>query len=104
MVGTTGLYHADFLVTEDEGDGWPPSIGRYCPELADPAFNLGKVFEHAIFDYAERFLPESFKLHFQRPRPFQTAFLLAAPDDEMFRHDTAKSADTPSLISGHAVQ
>jgi hypothetical protein len=106
-IGTTGRYHADCFVAEDlsDGSGWLSSFGAYCPGLVEPSFSIKYVFEHGIFDYAHRYLPERFKLHFQRPRPYQTALILGpAAGRELFTHDTATSANTPSLISGHGVQ
>jgi hypothetical protein len=104
--GTTGRYHADYFVGEDlsDGSGWLSSFGAYCPELVEPAFSIKSVFEHGIFDYAHRYLPERFKLHFQRPRPYQASLILGLAGGEPLPHDTATSANTPSLISGHGVQ
>lgn len=42
-----------------------------------------------------------FKYFLQRPRPYQTAPLFAGPE---FRYLEAKTAHTPSMCSGHAVQ
>lgn len=41
-----------------------------------------------------------FKELFQRPRPYQVAFLLDRP----FEYEFGKSAVTPSLVSGHSLQ
>jgi len=103
VAGPHGLQHLDFLYAEDEAD-WNLAIARYCPELADESrFNLKKMFEHAIFDYAGRYLPETFKFRFQRPRAYQMSMFLE-PRGPQFVHYLAKSANTPSLISGHAIQ
>lgn len=44
--------------------------------------------------------PLRFKEYFQRPRPYQAAYLLGRP----FAYEWAKSAVTPSMISGHSLQ
>jgi hypothetical protein len=44
--------------------------------------------------------PLRFKEYFQRPRPYQIAFMRGRP----FAYEWGKSAVTPALISGHSIQ
>jgi len=101
FVGTTGLYHAHLMTLEDGAD-WTRSIQAYCPDLADPARNLDSVVKDGLISYLGQFTTVAFKARFQRPRAYQAALLLEP--GRKFRCDTVTTADTPSLISGHAVQ
>jgi len=53
-----------------------------------------------LISYLGEYTSLAFKAHFQRPRPLQTAWLIQCE----FRRDPTKTSETPSLISGHAVQ
>lgn len=101
FVAATGLYQAHLMTLEDGAD-WTPSIAACCPGLAAPSHNLDSVVKDGLISYLGPYTAQAFKASFQRPRPYQTAWL-REPRKE-FRRDVATSADTPALISGHAVQ
>lgn len=91
--------HLDLFKSEDQSAR--PTLASYLPALSEPQRtaldqSIGQWLE-GIGDAHIRF-----KAFFQRPRAYQTAFLLAPNSNYTYRH--AASAVTPALISGHAFQ
>lgn len=91
--------HFDLQALEDEG---VPSecLALYAPTLARDVPDFGKLWltsQVAKAGNASTWL----KARLQRPRPYQVAMLLGMGS---FDHAVAKSGNTPSMISGHAIQ
>ena len=91
--------HLDLFRAEDISAR--PTLSVYLPSLDDAERSAleGSINQWfgGIADAHVRF-----KAFFQRPRPYQTAYLLRPGTDYEYRH--AASAVTPSMISGHAFQ
>jgi hypothetical protein len=90
--------HAAFFEAEDLNSPID-TLAKYDPAISAPLMiDLKKAMTQALVDFGPA--PLRFKQCFQRPRPYQTAFLLNRP----FTYEWGKSAVSPSLISGHCVQ
>ena len=83
----------------DEDDSKFTSLEIYLPKLSADA---QKQLKTAVVTTLVRFGPSPlrFKEAFQRPRPYQIAFML----NRKFTNEWAKSGVTPSLMSGHSIQ
>jgi hypothetical protein len=92
--------HIDFYRSEDDND-WFAMYHFYDSTLsADTIATLGQVLNIRKFDkYGTTHL--QIKKVFQRPRAFQSAFLLGQPPLRPLR---AISAGSPSLCAGHSLQ
>lgn len=96
---TNGVLHRVFFAEEDLA---PPgaNYARYDPAM--PADFMTKLPDDILEGVVRvRSLMLMLKQRFQRPRPYQASVLLGKLD---FVHLAAKSADTPSLVSGHCLQ
>jgi len=98
-----GITHRAYFDLEDYDCtyNWEKPIGQYCAGLSGSTSDFLSILEHAMKDKLSLFLAEQFKMHLQRPRPFQASMLLGARG---YTYYWAKTAVTPSAISGHAVQ
>jgi hypothetical protein len=101
--GFGGITHRAFFDDEDYNCtyNWEKPIAQYCAGLSGSTADFLSILEHAMKDKLSLFLAEQFKRHLQRPRPFQTSMLLGMGP---YTYYWAKTAVTPSAISGHAVQ
>lgn len=94
-----GTLHRVFFDAEDRK---PPGHDYALYDPAMPAkftADLPEVMLEGVTNVRPLML--MLKQRLQRPRPFQASMLLGEPD---FFHASAKSADTPSLVSGHCLQ
>jgi hypothetical protein len=90
--------HKSFFLIEDL-EGMPDTVFKYEPALTpSTALDLKAAIGKGLSDFGPA--PLRFKEYFQRPRPYQTAFVL----NREFAYEWAKSAVSPALISGHALQ
>jgi len=98
----TTVTHAEFFEEEDNdkmkfGAGYE----RYDPKLEQSAREqLPEIMRAALADKVGS-LHLQLKNVFQRPRAYQVAFIQGRTD---FRHRVARTAGTPSLVSGHCLQ
>jgi hypothetical protein len=93
--------HENFFRSEDTGDDWFSKYKFYDRTLDAATIDiLGKVLIHRVPAKISS-APLQFKLKFQRPRHFQTAFLLRKSGTFIFE---AISAGSPSMCSGHCLQ
>jgi membrane-associated phospholipid phosphatase len=100
---------------EDEADAKDDNGKIVLDRSIDASLRLylaGQLTKDEIDELAGLYIPEGvgrkagnvdleIKRDMQRPRPYQIAFLLDRHD---FAHRQAKSAVTPSMISGHCVE
>lgn len=97
------LTHLKAFEMEDEPRPSDPryaSLDSYVPKLAPEALEgLKNAIKQHLLDLGPA--PLRFKELMQRPRAYQVAFLLGVKD---FRYQHARSAVSPSMISGHAMQ
>jgi hypothetical protein len=101
MFGTT-VTHSDMFAEEDDGNiGFGNDYGRYDPTLVPLAKDQFRNALRAGYSNKVATIPLQFKQVFQRPRPWQVAFIQGRTT---FRYRVAASADTPSLVSGHCLQ
>jgi len=92
--------HSAFFLEEDQGKIFA-SYSFYDRTL-DPKFS--PMFSDAFFAGLSTKCSSTqlqFKRRFQRPRPFQMAFLMNETD---FNLEEAISSMTPSMVSGHSLQ
>lgn len=101
LIGSTTITHKALFVAEDEA---PPSITgflHYHPAAGTPRL---KKMPALIAEGGGAFaglVALCIKQRMQRPRPYQVAMMLGGAG---LKHETANSAITPSLISGHCIQ
>lgn len=96
--GAKKFTHKELFLSEDEALP-SASITKYDTVLAaDLQTRLVKAMDDGLRNFGPA--PLRFKELLQRPRPYQMAFMLRRP----FEYQFAKSAVTPSMISGHAIQ
>jgi PAP2 superfamily len=96
---TLAKSHMALFLEEDLVKPWP-TYALYETKLPDELMARVQESMHkpvAAFGPA----PLRFKHLMQRPRPFQMALILGIED---FKYEWAKSAVTPSIISGHSIQ
>jgi hypothetical protein len=94
----SSVTHLEMFLAEDEVT---PGVKyeRYDPDLAAEILaKLQDSMHKSLVAFGPA--PLRFKQHLQRPRPYQMTFLL----DDAFTYQFAKSAVTPSLVSGHCLQ
>jgi hypothetical protein len=98
----TIVQHADFFKEEDDSNiGFGTSYRRYDPTLPSQVIeSLPTVLTAGIVDKVGS-LDLLLKLVFQRPRAYQVAFLQGRRG---FTYQSAATANTPSLVSGHCLQ
>jgi PAP2 superfamily len=90
--------HKSFFLVEDT-ESMPDTVFKYESALpASTAADLKTAIGKGLGEFGPA--PLRFKEYFQRPRPYQTAFIL----NREFAYEWAKSAVSPALISGHAIQ
>jgi hypothetical protein len=92
-----------FHLFDDEDAGrWTKTLLRYCPSLREAGDSLEETL---MLGMASRggMLDLRLKAVLQRPRAYQMALILGMTGGA-FRHREARSALTPSSISGHAFQ
>ena len=100
-IGSTPLTHRALFVAEDEA---PPSITGFLHYYAAAATPVLKKMPALIAEGGGAFagpVALCIKQRMQRPRPYQMAMMLGGTG---LKHETANSAVTPSLISGHCIQ
>lgn len=108
-----GIKHVDLFHVEDEQDV-KNDAGTVIKDLNVDAslrkYLVGHADQEQIDDLANGYIPGlnaragvidlDLKVDMQRPRPFQTSWMLGI----RFSHLRAKSALTPSMISGHCFE
>lgn len=101
LIGSTSLAHKALFVAEDEA---PPSITGFLHYHAAAEMPMLKKMPALIAEGGGAFagpVALCIKQRMQRPRPYQMAMMLGGTG---LKHETANSAITPSLISGHCIQ
>lgn len=95
------ITHEELFLAEDDAEHWGENFGNYDPDL--PAHIIAGLPALTFLGYLQktRFLTFQLKHVFQRPRPYQVSFLRGI---QGLKHLHSGTADTPSLISGHAIQ
>jgi hypothetical protein len=83
----------DYLLFGHKYDRYDPALPRYLRE------ELTNIFLHG-YDRKLGSLHLQLKQVFQRPRPYQVAFI----QNRSFEHQRSRLAATPSLVSGHCLQ
>jgi hypothetical protein len=98
----TTVQHRDFFEQEDNSSiAFGTGYDRYDPTLPSHIIQLlPTVLTTGIVDKVGS-LDLQLKLIFQRPRAYQVAFLQAR---QGFTYQSAATANTPSLVSGHCLQ
>ncbi len=94
--------HQAFFEQEDETRAGEPlyaTLDAYVSKLpADSLTALKAAIKKMSVDFGPA--PLRYKEHFQRPRPYQVAYLYR----RSFAYEFGRSAVTPSLVSGHCMQ
>jgi hypothetical protein len=99
--GIGEVRHGHLFDDEDAGR-WAKTLMRYCPPLRDQHDLIEETMMLGI-ENRSGMLDLRLKAVLQRPRPYQMVVLLGMAAGT-FRHREARSALTPSSISGHAFQ
>ena len=101
IAGSTATHEYFFGKEDDERIAFGTGYERYDPTLSQElrdrivgSFNAGIVNKVASLDL-------QLKQFFQRPRAYQVALIQGRT---AFRHRVARSANTPSLVSGHCLE
>lgn len=95
------ITHEKMFLAEDDAEHFGANFRNYDPDLPTSILNGLPALTFQGYRQKTRFLTFQLKHVFQRPRPYQVAFLRGI---QGFKHLHAGFADTPSLISGHAIQ
>jgi hypothetical protein len=95
--GLKTTYKAMFLMEDESAK---PTLEIYFPTLSGEVLAAVRAGVDRGLQGVVATTHLRFKEHFQRPRPYQVAYLLG----KKFEYEFAKSAVTPSLISGHSLQ
>jgi len=99
---STAVTHSDMFAEEDDGKiGFGHDYSRYDPTLVPLARDQFRSVLQAGYLNKVGTIPLQFKQVFQRPRPWQVAFIQGR---STYQYRFAASADTPSLVSGHCLQ
>jgi hypothetical protein len=101
LFGST-VTHSDFFAEEDDDNiGFGLNYTRYDPTLAPlVAGQLRDVLRAGYTDKVGT-IDLQLKQVFQRPRPWQMAFIQGRPN---YQYRWAATADTSSLVCGHCLQ
>jgi hypothetical protein len=101
LFGST-VTHSDLFAEEDDGKiGFGFDYARYDPTLAPLVAAQFRIVLQAGYVNKVGTMPLQLKNVFQRPRPWQMAFIQGR---STYQYRFAASADTSSLISGHCIQ
>lgn len=97
----SAITHEEMFLAEDDAEHFGENFHNYDPDLPLHILNGLPALTFQGYRQKTRFLTFQLKHVFQRPRAYQVALLRGIRG---FKHLHAISADTPSLISGHAIQ
>ncbi len=93
------IRHTALFLVEDK-NVTQETLAAYAPALAKAgSMDFGAVWVSGAHNKVGS-ISTALKRNLQRPRPWQVALQLARP----YRYNWATSANTPAIISGHAVQ
>jgi hypothetical protein len=101
MLSTTATHSDLFAEEDDEKVGFGNDYTRYDPSLNGLVKDQFRNVLHAGYLNKVGTIPLQFKQVFQRPRPWQVAFIQGRSG---YQYRVAASANTPSLVSGHCFQ
>jgi hypothetical protein len=93
--------HSECFTTEDSRESPFAEFKHYCPDIKGEWLVAFPNLFQAGMDDKVGSIDLQLKVRFQRPRPYQAAFLMKDP------HFTCRLATTamhPSLIAGHCIQ
>jgi hypothetical protein len=100
-IGAGGTAHRRLFLEEDKG---PPTWKGLLEYLPAASGNLQQQFDGLLIEGGMQLAEPAIlqlKMRMQRPRPYQTSFLLGT---DVFPYDVAVTAVTPSLVSGNCLQ
>lgn len=100
---TTTVTHAHYFSEEDGDVGLGVAYERYDPMLQRAARDALRDLMYDGVSNKAGTVSLQLKERFQRPRPYQVAFM-PGHKPRAFGHRLALTAATPSLISGHCYQ